>query len=149
MSDPRKKETSLAPILIGAAAVGGRLFFAAVYFLSGFITRKMAHDVPHLSPQREGPPIHDVFPSGMYPSALPVTGSNARINVDVPASGDFRVVSAEFETHDEMDDIAYYYRKLFGKEAEERPEAPGPDGKASGIRWTLKDPTRIILIKEV
>jgi hypothetical protein len=149
MSEPRKKETSLAPILIGASAIGVALVFAAVYFLSGYITRHMARDVPHLGPQREGLPIHDVFPSGMYPTALAITSSDARIAVELPTSGTFQLVTAEFETHDEMDDVAYYYRKLFGKEAEERPEAPGPDGKASGIRWTLKDPTRIISIKEV
>jgi hypothetical protein len=149
MSDPTKKETSLAPMLIGAAAIAVALVFAAAYFLSASIKGKMAHDVPHLGPLREGPPIHDVFPSGMYPSALPVNGSAARIAIDVPTSGDFRVVTAEFETHDEMDDVAYFYRKQFAKEAEESREPPGPDGKPGGIRWTLKDPTRIVLIKEV
>jgi hypothetical protein len=148
MSD-RKKETSLAPILIGASAIGVALVFAAVFFLSGYITRHMSRDVPHLGPQRDGTPIHDVFPSGMYPTALPIADSDAKIAVELPASGSFQVVTAEFETHDEMDEVAYYYRKLFGKEAEEHREDPGPDGKTSGIRWTLKDPTRIILVKEV
>jgi len=148
MSD-RKKETSLAPILVGASALGVALVFAAAYFLSGFINRQMSHNVPHLGPQRDGPPIRQVFPSGMYPTARPVNGLDARIAVELPASGAFQVVTAEFETHDEMDKVVAHYRNQFGKETEERREAPGADGMPGGIRWTLKDPTRIISVKEV
>jgi hypothetical protein len=148
MSDPRKKETSLAPMLIGTAALGTALVFGAVYFLSGYITRHMTRDVPHLGPQHERPAIQDLFAEGLYPSALPVTVSDAKIAVELPASGDFRVVTGEFETHDEMDKVASYYRKSLGKQAEERPEAAGPDGKG-GIRWTLNDPARFIVLKDV
>ncbi len=149
MSETRKKETSLAPILIGASAIGVALVFTAVYFLSGYITRQMSRDVPHLGPQREGPPIHNVFPSGMYPTAKPVADSQARIAVELPSAGSFQAVTAEFETHDEMDEVVAYYRKMFGKEAEERREGPDPDGTPGGTRWILKDPTRIISVKEV
>jgi hypothetical protein len=153
MSDT-KKETSLAPILIGAAALGVALVFLAVYFLSGFITRHMAHDVPHLGPQREDLPIHRVFAAGMYPTARPVGETDARIAVDVPASGSFQVVSEEFETHDELDEVVAYYRKLFANEVEESREAPDPSGKPGAIRWTFKEHTtrdrlRIISVKEV
>jgi hypothetical protein len=153
MSD-QKNETSLAPILIGASALGVILVFLAVYFLSGFITRHMAHDVPHLGPQREDTPIHHVFAAGMYATARPVGESDARIAVELPVSGDFQVVTAEFETHDEMDEVVAYYRRLFAKEADESREAPGPDGQPGAIRWTFKEHTtrdrmRIISVKEV
>jgi len=154
MSDTRKKETSLAPMLIGAAAIGVALVFAAVYFLSGFITRHMARDTPHLSPQREDSDIHHVWAAAMYPTSRPLGESEARIAVEVPVSGTFEMVTEEFETHDEMDEVVAYYRKLFGKEVEESREPPGADGKPGGIRWTFKERTkkdrvRIISVREV
>jgi hypothetical protein len=137
-----KKETSLAGILIGAAALGVALVFLAVYSLSGYITRHMSRDVPHLTPQRDELPIQRVFASGLYPAARPVDDTRAWIDFTLPASGTFQVVTAEFETQDKLDDVAAYYRKQFAGEAEERKE---PDG----IRWTFKDHSRVILVKEV
>jgi hypothetical protein len=108
-----------------------------------------------VGPQRDEPLIHQVFPSGMYPTALPVSDADARIVVELPASGSFQLVTAEFETHDEMDEVIAYYRHHFGQDTDESREAPGPDGKPGGIRWTFKvhdsskDRLRIISVKEV
>jgi hypothetical protein len=151
MSEIRKKETSLAPMILGAAAIGILLVFGAVYFLSGYVKKQMSQSVPHLTPQREGPVIEHAFPGGMYATAQPVNGSDAQIPVDLPTSGSFQIATGEFETHDEMDEVLSYYRKLFGKQAEESREAPDKNGKAA-IRWTLKNEPgniRIVSVKEV
>ncbi|GEM_PF-6291153 len=145
----RKKETSLLPILAGAVALAIALMTVGGYFLSRYINRQMSSSAPHFTPQREDTPIHRVFAAAMYGNSRPVPESEARIAVELPTSGVFEAVTAEFETHDEMDEVLANYRNLFAKETVETREN-GPDGKPGAYRFTFKDlPLRFISVKEV
>ena len=143
--DGMSKEKSLLPILLGVAALASAMVLGVVYLFSGYLVKQIGQGASTLrhSPKRETNVIETIYRGPMYPNARRVEDSKETVAIDIPVTGNFEVSSQDYITEDGLEEAIFYYRRYFGKNAEERLE-PG------GARWVEKreDGFGVVVLKE-
>jgi hypothetical protein len=128
------KERSLLPLLLGISALGIALVAGGVYVFSGYLVKQAGQAAESLPrPRKDGSSLESTDRGTMYPGAVRVEDSTYKIAVDLPAHGDYQVLTGSYITHDSLEEAIAYYRHYFkvNGQATERLE-PG------GARWVQK-----------
>ncbi len=131
---PRRADYTVLWIMLGVLLFGGVLAFAGVYIFARYIARQISMDIRSVA---GGKAVNIETPVGslevstgeiserqldlpIYPGARRQKKQGATISLEVPSEKTVRVVAAEFETDDSLDDVATFYRKWLGDAAIER-----------------------------
>ena len=157
MRDGEKRQDSLIPMLLAVMAVAGALVIGGIYIFARYISEKVNMDVrplrgggksvrvetPGGNLKVRGEATEDDLRLPFYPGGKRRQEAGATFSLELPATGDFQVSAAAFETPDPPDKVAAWYRQRLGSEARE--ERAG--GEVRFLLGSNSGDHRIVILK--
>ncbi len=128
----RRPDYSFAWVLLGVLVLAGVLVFSGIYVFSRYLTRQLNVDIRQINKRLEvdtpvgslkaekGELSETELRLPVYPGSRRTKRNGGTISIEIPSETNVRIVAAEYETDDTLEQVASFYRKRLGRAFKER-----------------------------